>query len=99
MDIVILAGGKCEPDLANVTGVEYRAQVPFLGRPMVEIVLEAVMPLGSPVLVGGPVGLCDRQVQGGVNFIDSVGKGLAAVQTATFLLVTVDLPCLTTEAA
>lgn len=98
MDIVILAGGKCEPGLAEHTGVEYRAELEFLGRPMVQIVLDAVSPIGDPILVGGPEGLYARQVEGGRSFVESLGRGLAAVTTEHFLLVTVDLPCLTTEA-
>ena len=98
MDVVILAGGKCEPALAEATAVEYRAEVPFMGRTMAEIVLEAVRPVGSPILVGGPPGLTDRHVEAGSNFVGSIAAGLGAVTTDTFLLVTVDLPCLTTHA-
>ena len=95
---MILAGGKCEPALAEETMVEYRAQVPYLGRSMVEIVLAAVEPLGDPILVGGPEGMHQRQIEGGASFVESMKRGLAEVKTETFLLVTVDLPCLTTAA-
>jgi len=99
VDIVILAGGRCEPGLAELTKVSYRAEVPSNGRLMAEIVLDAVKPLGNPILVGGPVDLHTRHVEGGAHFIDSVARGLEVVTSDTFLLATVDLPCLTTEAA
>lgn len=98
MDVVILAGGKCEPELAAFTGVEYRSDVPFQGRTMVEIVREAVSALGEPIIVGGPPGLGARQVEGGESFVASIRKGLEKVTTDTFFMATVDLPCLTQEA-
>ncbi|MBX7131781.1 MAG: NTP transferase domain-containing protein [Fimbriimonadaceae bacterium] len=97
MDVVILAGGRCAPDLAEAAGTEHRAMLPVGGRPMVEIVLAAVAHLGDPVVVGGPEGLAKRQVEGGRSFIESLGRGLGEVQTENFLLVTADLPFLTRE--
>lgn len=98
LDIVILAGGKCEPELAEFTGVELRADVPFGDKTMAEIVLDSVSPLGEPILVGGQPGLAPRQVEGGKSFVESLGRGLSAVTSERFLLATADLPCLTTSA-
>ncbi len=97
MDVVILAGGTCDPDLAALSGVATRAELPFRGRRFVDIVLEATAPLGDLVLVGGPAGLADRQVAPGSTFLESVSSGLDAVRTEAFLLVTCDTPFLTTE--
>lgn len=95
---MILAGGKCEPELAAHTGVEFRADVPFGERTMAQIVLDAVAPLGDPILVGGRPGMATRQVEGGASFVQSLSRGLSAVTSETFLLATADLPCLTTAA-
>ncbi|MBS1723487.1 MAG: nucleotidyltransferase family protein [Armatimonadetes bacterium] len=94
MDVVVLAGGRCEPELAEKTGVELRADLPYHGQTIVERVLEAVRGFGHPVLVGGRPGSTFRQVPAGESFVKSLSNGIAAVQTETFLLVTGDLPCL-----
>ncbi|HXH59768.1 MAG TPA: NTP transferase domain-containing protein [Fimbriimonadaceae bacterium] len=98
MDIVVLAGGKCNPELRDATGAEFRADVPIGGKTLAQIVIGAVRPLGTPVLVGGPSIEGVRRVQGGDNFCDSLSNGLNQVQSESFLLVTVDLPSLTTTA-
>ncbi|MBV6458061.1 MAG: hypothetical protein HONBIEJF_01183 [Fimbriimonadaceae bacterium] len=64
---------------------------------MLQHVLEAVPTDNPPIIVGGKPGLSPRQVESGENFIDSLGKGLAAVETDRFLLATADLPFLTRE--
>jgi hypothetical protein len=97
MDVVILAGGKCDEELCRTTGVEYRSEIRFGDKSLTDIVLSATRPFGEPILVGGPQGHVGRRVEAGANFCDSLGNGLAAVTTPQFLLVTVDLPCLTTE--
>jgi hypothetical protein len=94
VDVVILAGGRCEPELAALTGAEFRADVPFQGRTCLEIVLSAASGFGDPLVVGGRPGLHPRQTPGGAHFVESVRLGLERVRTDTFLLVTVDLPCL-----
>ncbi len=97
MDVVILAGGKCDDALRAATGVELRADVLLGDKTLAQIVLEATRPFGEPILVGGHLGAASRRVESGINFCDSLGNGLSQVQTEKFLLVTVDLPCLTTE--
>ncbi len=99
MDIVVLAGGKCSPELAELGHTEFRATLPIWGTTFVEIVLDAVRSIGEPILVGGPPGLHRRQVPGGENFIGSLKNGLDAVGSANFLLATADLPFLTTDGA
>ena len=97
MDVVILAGGKCDSELCRATGAEYRADIKFGEKTLCEIVLDATRPFGEPILVGGAESYSGRRVASGENFCDSLGNGLGAVETEKFLLVTVDLPCLTTE--
>ncbi len=97
MDVVILAGGRCDDSLRAATGVELRADIKVGDKTLTRIVLDATRPFGEPILVGGPVGAAPRRVESGANFCDSLGNGLAQVKTDKFLLVTVDLPCLTTE--
>jgi len=97
MDVVILAGGRCDEALRAATGVELRADIVVGGKTLTERVLAATAPFGEAILVGGPLGAASRRVESGANFCDSLGNGLAQVATERFLLVTVDLPCLTKE--
>lgn len=98
MEVVVLAGGRCPPDLREATGIELRALLPVRGRPMVEWVIDAVAHLGEVIVVGGPPGLSPRQFEGGATFMESLARGLAAVTSDRFLLVTGDLPFLTAAA-
>lgn len=98
MDIVILAGGKCPPDLAEVSGVEDRANIPFGDRTCLQIVAEALGEFGDLVVVGGPEVKGTRQTQSGKTFIESVALGLEQVKSDRMLIATVDIPCLTREA-
>lgn len=95
MDVVILAGGRCAPDLAAHTGVAHRALLPFRGRPMVEIVAEAVSSVGRVVVVGETGGVQAEVVPSGDTFVESLRNGLGAVRDSNFLLTTADLPFLT----
>jgi hypothetical protein len=97
VDVVILAGGRTDEALRAATGANYRADIVLAGRTLAERVLEATAPFGEPILVGGPEGRSLRRVEGGADFCESLGNGLARVESERFLLVTVDLPCLTTE--
>jgi hypothetical protein len=97
VDVVILAGGRCDDALRAATGAELRADIVVAGKTLTERVLAATAPFGEPILVGGPIGATKRRVESGASFCDSLGNGLAQVTTERFLLVTVDLPCLTTE--
>ena len=95
---MILAGGRCDDELRSATGAEFRAEIEVHGERLVDTVLSAVRPLGEPILVGGPADLEVRQVLAGNHFCASLRNGLEQVVTERFLLVTVDLPCLTTDA-
>ncbi len=97
MDVVILAGGRCDEALRAATGVDLRADIKVGGRTLTQIVLDATRPFGEPILVGGPLSAAPRRVEAGADFCGSLGNGLAQVKTDKFLLVTVDLPCLTNE--
>ena len=98
MDVVILAGGRCDDELRAASGAEFRADIEVCGRTLARTVLEAAGPLGEPILVGGPAGLTKRQTAAGDDFCGSLRNGLEQVATEKFLLITVDLPCLTTQA-
>lgn len=78
-------------------GIDFRSELPFGGRPSVAWALQALAGFGEPIVVGGPAGLSSRQVEGGNHFVDSVRRGLEAVQTEKFLLATADLPFLEAE--
>lgn len=97
MDVVVLAGGKCEPELAKLGNTEWRALLPFGDKTIVQRVLEAVEPFGGIIVVGGPPGIADNQLPAGKSFVDSLATGLEAVQSDHFLLVTSDIPFLTQD--
>lgn len=65
---------------------------------MLETVMDAARPLGSLIVVGEAPEGPHLQVAPGRSFMESLRNGLDAVSTGTFLLVTADLPCLTTAA-
>jgi len=96
---VILAGGRLGPEWVDVPqagSLEYRSELPFAGRTMLDVVADALTPtvgLGRLVVVGGPSGR--RTVEAGDTFIESLRRGLAQVETERFLLATADLPFLT----
>lgn len=98
MDVVVLAGGKCPPDLAAAAGVEDRAMLPIEGEPILERVLRAVEHLAAPVVIGGPPSESPRWKPGGKSFLESLAAGMELVDGDRFLVVTGDLPCLTREA-
>ncbi len=98
MDVVVLAGGKCEPELAKLGNTEWRALLPFGDKTIVQRVLDAVEPFGRVIVVGGPPGIVNNQLPAGKSFVDSLATGLEAVESDHFLLVTSDIPFLTQEA-
>lgn len=98
MDIVVLAGGKTSPEMEQLTGVKCRAELPYQGRRMVDIVLDAVRHLGTPIVVGEVEIEGAQQVPSGDRFVQSLANGLERVQSQAFLLVTSDLPFLTSAA-
>ncbi len=97
MDVLILAGGKCSPELQRLSGVETRAMLPIHGRPIVELIADRLSSFGDLVMVGGPTTHSWKSVEPGGNFIESLERGLQAVSTESFLLSTGDLPYITEE--
>lgn len=99
MDAVILAGGRCSPELRAETGCTYRAELPVAGRPIAETVANtvkaAVKPLNTIVvgyrLPGYP------HAEAGTSFVASLRNGLAQVYSENFILVAADLPFLEQE--
>lgn len=98
MDVIVLAGGRCSPELRQATGVDSRAEIVVAGRTLVDRVIEAVGGVGEPILVGGPADTTIRQVPSGDNFCESLENGLRASESDYVLVCTVDLPCLTKNA-
>ncbi len=96
MDVLILAGGKTAPELQAQTGIAERARLPFGDRTMLDIVEDAVEGIGEPIVVAHFEPKRGRRVEPGNSFVGSLESGLAAVTTDHFLLVTADLPFLTT---
>ena len=99
---VLLAGGRCPPDLAAAAGVQSRALLPFRGRPMAEWVLEALRAapsIGRIVAVGDlPESLECTVVPGGRTILESIRNGTRALGGDGFLLVSADIPFVTPEA-
>ena len=97
-DIVILAGGECPADLAALSGVLHRADVPYEGRSFLQIAIDAVSHLGEPLVVGGKPNHSCRRVEGGETFVDSLEIATKHAKGERFLLVFADLPFLTSYA-
>ncbi len=97
MDVIVLAGGRCSEELRAASGVDHRAEITVGGKRLVDTVLYAAGGVGCPILVGGPQMASVDQVPAGENFCQSLANGLAATNSDTVLIVTVDLPCLTTD--
>lgn len=96
MDVLILAGGRCDPEFAEKTGCEYRGDVPFLDRTMTEIVLDATRDIGRQTVVGPCPDPSVNSVPAGAGYLESLEAGLANMGAET-LLVTADLPLLRHE--
>lgn len=94
MDVLILAGGKCDADLAAATGQSEKWAVECGGASFLQTALDAVSGVGDVVVVGGPPNAPGR-VEGGRHFIESLANGLGQVKSDRFLLVTADLPFVT----
>jgi hypothetical protein len=98
MDVLILAGGKCRPNLAQGSGCEWRADLMRGDRTFLQITLDAVKGLGVPILVG-PVQTPDALwVRPGETFSASLRNGLERVVADHVLVTTADMPWLTKEA-
>ncbi len=92
---MILAGGKLDADLQQLTGLTWRADLPFKGRPFVDIVVDAIRPVGDVVVIGGPERTDVEWRPGGERFFDSFVRGIDAGGEGQFLMASADLPFLT----
>jgi hypothetical protein len=96
-DIVILAGGKADPETKEKAGVNFRSELPWQGTTLVDHVYSVAREFGEPLVVGGPHRDGWRQATGGDSFVESFTIGASLVTTPSFLLITADLPFLTAE--
>lgn len=97
MEVILLAGGRCRPDLKELSGCEWRCDLPTNGRTMMEVAVEALSPFGSLVVVGphAPVGA--KQADPGVTFPQSLERGLELVTSDEIIIATCDMPWLTRD--
>jgi CTP:molybdopterin cytidylyltransferase MocA len=97
MDIIILAGGDCSPDLKEASGSLKRSGIEVNGKRLLDIVADAAAPLGRLIVVGGEES--DRWVSApeGDSLSASLRSGLENVTDDEILVITVDLPALKTS--
>lgn len=98
MEVLVLAGGRNPESLMRRTGVTYRAQLPVGAKTMLERVLEGLQGFG-PIRIVADFPVPGAQViPAGQNFVESLSRGLDAIESSHFLLVTADVPDLTPQA-
>lgn len=90
---MILAAAPAPPK----SGVVWRAELQIRGERMVDRVAQAVAPFGPLIVVGGPQVEGARFVDGGLRFVDSLRNGLSCATGDAVLVVTGDVPFLTTR--
>ncbi len=97
MKIVVLANGKLSPELATETGLTWRSELPFRGKTFIDLVIEALRPIGEVVVVGGPERSDVTHLPGGDTFFASFSRGVTAGGEGKFMMASADLPFLTEE--
>jgi len=97
MKIVVLANGKLSADLAAQTGLTWRSELPFRGRTFIDLVIEALRPIGEVVVVGGPDRTDVSHLPGGETFFESFSRGVSAGGEGKFMMASADLPFLSEE--
>lgn len=95
MDILVLAGGRCDDALRAEAGTEWRAMLPWGSSTMLAHTYRELEGLGRIIIVGPPGIEPVPTVAAGKTFIESLRNGLDAVTSDTFLLVTADIPFIT----
>ncbi len=101
MDSVVLAGGRCPDDLRAATGCEFRGDLPFGDRRMVEIVVDAIDEMfggeNRIIVVGAHVD--GREcLPPGDSFLGSLKSGVDSASTERVLIATADIPFITVGA-
>lgn len=99
---VVLAGGKCKPELTSAAGVMNKALVSLAGKPMLSYVLQALSDsnrISDKILVGGPEldSVADgiRRVDDTNDFLGNIKAGAEASGTSgKLLIITSDIPML-----
>lgn len=97
MDVVILAGGHCSPDLKSATGQDRLKDIRIGEQSLIQHIKGCVSHLGEPLIVGGEETDGPRVAPSGKHFIDSLRIAIDNAESETLLTTTVDLPCLTQE--
>lgn len=96
-DIVILANGKADSETKQKAGVDFRSELPWNGKTLVDHVYNVAKEFADPIVIGGPIRDGWRQVPGGDSFVESMSIGASLVTKSHFLLITADLPFLKAE--
>lgn len=97
MEIILLAGGKCRRDLKELSGCDWRCDLPTKDRTMMEVAVEALSPFGGLVIVG-PHGVEGAKLaEPGGTFPQSLERGLELVTSDEIIIATCDMPWLTQE--
>lgn len=92
MDVIVLAGAKCDPDLLEASGAEYRCEIVIRGCAMLDIALAACEGLGPTVVVGPRAPEGATLAAPGERLLQSMRNGLGACSGLDVLFVTADLP-------
>jgi GTP:adenosylcobinamide-phosphate guanylyltransferase len=106
MDTVVLAGGRDRGELAAATGISYRPLLDIGGQPVIARLLTALhasdrvgriaVVAPEPVLAAAAEHHADLRVPSGDSFIANLLAGVDALASPYVLIVTGDLPLLTT---
>lgn len=94
MDILILAGGRCDEVMREATGVENRSELRYGSKTSLEIVMDAVSSFGRCIVTAEKPVPGTEFAPAGTSFIGSVTSGLSKVTSESFLLCTSDIPCI-----
>lgn len=98
MEIILLAGGRCKPDLKELSGCDWRCDLPANGGTMMEIAVKALAPFGGLVVVGPHPLEGAKLAEPGGSFPESLERGLSLVESDEIIIATCDMPWLTHQA-
>lgn len=97
MDVILLAGAKCDPALREATGAEYRCEIVIEGRTLLDTALAACAGFGPTVVVGPRAPEGTILARPGEKLLGSMRNGLDASRGEQILFVTADLPYIQAE--